>query len=307
MDASTRVHIWRGTAAITLAAPDLEATFLPDLGMLGASLRHRGDELLVLPKGLVSYRAGHQAGLPLLAPWANRLGGRRYEIDGVAVDLSGLALSTDDNGLPIHGTMTAQPGWEIQRLEPGVLSVRFDYGTRTDLLAAFPFPHELVVVASVGGGSLSLTTTLRPTADRAVPIAFGWHPYLRIPGVPRRSWRLQLPACHHIELDGRGLPTGRSTEQPAEALPLGARTFDDLYALTNDREIALEGGGRRVAVSYAEGYPYAQLFVPPRRSFACVEAMAAATNCLGIGACPLVQPGDVHTSRFAITPSFVGS
>ena len=58
----------------------------------------------------------------------------------MAVDLNGLGLGTDDNGLPIHGTMTAQAGWEIVRLEPAVLSVRFDYGARPDLLAAFPFP-----------------------------------------------------------------------------------------------------------------------------------------------------------------------
>ncbi len=273
--------------------------------MLGASLRHRGEELLVLPHGLASYRAGHQAGLPLLAPWANRLGARSYEVDGTSVDLTGLALSTDDEGLPIHGTMTAQPGWEIRRLEPGVLSVRFDYGGQPDLLAAFPFPHELIIDISVDGTSLSLTTTLRPTADRAVPVAFGWHPYLRLPGAPRRSWRLLLPACDHIELDGRGLPTGRSTPQPAEARPLGDRNFDDLYALTGDRELALEGGGRRVAVSYGEGYAYAQVFVPPRRRFACLEAMTAATNCLVVGGCPMVQPGDVHTSRFAISPSFL--
>ena len=67
----------------------LEATFLPDLGMLGTSLRHRGDEVLALPGGLEGYRAGDVTGLPLLAPWANRLGARRYEVEGVVVDLEG--------------------------------------------------------------------------------------------------------------------------------------------------------------------------------------------------------------------------
>ena len=199
--------------------------------MLGASLRHEGDELLVLPAGVAGYRAGNQAALPLLAPWANRVGSYRYEIAGQNVDLEGLGLGTDDNGLPIHGTMTARPGWEIVRLEPGHLSARFDYGVHADLLKPFPFPHELVIDATVDAGSLSVTTTIRPTADRGVPVAFGWHPYLRLPRSPRRSWRLVLPACEHLELDDRGLPTGRSTSQAAEAQPIGDRTFDDLYAL----------------------------------------------------------------------------
>ncbi len=62
-----------------------------------------------------------------------------------------------------------------------------------------------------------------------------------------------------------------------------------------------------MSVSYGEGYPYAQVFVPPRRGFACLEAMAAATNSLGMGTSPLVQPGEVHTSRFSIRPSFLHS
>jgi len=31
-----------------------------------------------------------------------------------------------------------------------------------------------------------------------------------------RSWRLELPPRRHLELDGKGLPTGRSTREPAE-------------------------------------------------------------------------------------------
>jgi len=44
-----------------------------------------GAELLDLSGGVARYEQGHQTGLPLLAPWANRLGGWRYEIDGVEV------------------------------------------------------------------------------------------------------------------------------------------------------------------------------------------------------------------------------
>ena len=78
-------------AGLTVSSGALLATFLPELGMLGASLRHRGEELLALPGGLDGYRAGEVTGLPLLAPWANRLGERRYEVEGVVVDLEGLS------------------------------------------------------------------------------------------------------------------------------------------------------------------------------------------------------------------------
>jgi aldose 1-epimerase len=288
---------------LTIAAGALEATFAPEVGMLGTSLRFRGDELLDLSGGVARYEQGHQTGLPLLAPWANRLGGWGYEIDGVVVDLEGLELGTDPNGLPIHGTMTAQRGWEVVESSASALRARFDYGARPDLLAAFPFPHVLTVDAAVEAGALRVTTTVLPTGDRAVPVGFGWHPYLRLPGPPRREWRLVLPACEHLELDGRSLPTGASNAQPAETDPIGDRTFDDLYALGDDRVLAIEAGGLRVAVAYESGYPFAQVFAPPDAEFACLEPMTAPTNALGTGAAPLVAPGDSFTARFSITVS----
>jgi aldose 1-epimerase len=302
--ASVRVHGWRGEAAVTLAAGDLAATFLPDVGMLGTSLRHRGEELLALPGGLAGYREGHVTGLPLLAPWANRLAGRHYRVDGVDVDLEGLPLATDPNGLPIHGTMTARSGWQLDQVQAdggrACLRARFDYGARPELLASFPFPHELTVEATVDGRALALGTTLRPTGDRRVPVSFGWHPYLRLPGPPRRAWRLRLPARRHLLLDQLGLPDGAWTAEPAEDAAIGGRAFDDLYALDADRRLAVATGGRRLTVELGQGYPYAQVFAPPGQEFVCLEPMTAPVNALGSGGCPLVDPGGSFSARFTV-------
>jgi aldose 1-epimerase len=285
---------------VTIGAGEIEATFAPEVGMLGTSLRFRGEELLDLSGGVARYEQGNQTGLPLLAPWANRLSGWGYEIDGIVVDLDGQELGTDPNGLPIHGTMTAQRGWEVLTSSASALRARFEYGARPDLLAAFPFPHDLIVDVAVDAGALRVSTTVVPTGDRAVPVCFGWHPYLRLPGPPRREWRLVLPAREHLELDPRSLPTGASNAQPAEAEPVGDRTFDDLYALGDDRVLAIEGGGTRMAVDYEAGYPFAQVFAPPDAGFVCLEPMTAPTNALGTGTAPLVAPGRRFTARFSI-------
>jgi aldose 1-epimerase len=284
----------------TIAAGGLEATFLPELGMLGSSLRRRGEEFIALPGGVAAYRDGHQTGLPLLAPWANRLDGWSYRAAGVVVDLAGLPLQTE-NRLPIHGTMTAASGWTLVERDAARLRARFDYGSRPDLLAAFPFPHEIEVEARVDGDTLEMTTALRPTSDRPVPVAFGWHPYLRLPTGDRSEWRLSLPAREHLALDGRGIPTGASTAETAEADAIGDRTFDDLYALGPDRELALEND-HRLAVRYVDGYPYAQVFAPPCVDFVCLEPMTASTSALTTGTCPLVAAGELFTARFSITP-----
>ena len=287
-------------ASVTLASDLLEVTFLPDLGMLGTSLRHRGEELLALPGGLEGYRAGDVTGLPLLAPWANRLGARRYQVDGVVVDLDDVVLHTDGLGLPIHGTMTAQTGWTVIEVDERSLTSRFDFGSRPDLLASFPFPHELQIEAAVDAAALTVATTIVPTTDRPVPVAFGYHPYFRLPGVTRSEVRLRLPARRHLQLDDRQLPTGAARAEGAEDDLIGTREFDDLYELADERELALAGGGRRLVLTLHEGYPYAQVFAPPGSDFVCLEPMTAPVNALVDGGYALVAPGARYTARFSI-------
>ena len=306
-EAALRIGTVEGEAAVTLAAGELEATFLPGLGLLGTSLRHRGEELLALPGGVAGYRGGSVTGLPLLAPWANRLPGWRYRAAGAEVDLDGLDLHTDPGGLPIHGTLTAHGGWRLERLaaEDGsaVLQASLDYGAFPELLAAFPFPHRLTVTATVREATLAVATTLEATGGRPVPVAFGWHPYLRLPGAPRAAWRLLLPDRAHLDLDDRGLPTGKTADEPAEADPVGDRTYDDLYALGQGpaaRHLGLEAAGRRLLVGYGQGYGHAQVFAPPGAEFVCLEPMTGPTAALAAGTTPLVDPGASLTAEFTV-------
>jgi aldose 1-epimerase len=287
-------------AEVSISSSSLEVTFLPQLGMLGSSLRHLGEDLLALPGGLDGYRAGNVTGLPLLAPWANRVGARRYEVDGIVVDLDGLDLHTDEHGLPIHGTMTAQPGWEVVDVSRNWLAARFDFGARPDLLTSFPFPHELRIEASVEAATLRMETTLVPTGDRPVPVSFGYHPYLSLPGARRAAIRLRLPQRRHLELDDRQLPSGRGQAEEAEDEPVGPRTFDDLYELGDDRWFALTGGGRRLVLELGDGYGNAQVFTPPAAESICLEPMTAPVNALVDGTYRLVRPGSSFSARFSL-------
>jgi galactose mutarotase-like enzyme len=144
-------------------------------------------------------------------------------------------------------------------------------------------------------------TTVIPTGRRRVPVAFGWHPYLRLPGVPRARWRLRLPARRHLELDALGIPTGAAAPERAEADPIDGRTFDDLYALGRNRRLAFTSdAGPTIELRSDAAYPYAQVWVPAGRGFAALEPMVAPTNALGTGAAPLVAPGESYTARFTL-------
>jgi aldose 1-epimerase len=291
---------FRGEAALVVSAGELVATFLPDLGMTGVSLRLRGREHLALPGGLPALRAGATLGLPLLAPWANRLGSLRYRAAGVDVDLTGLPLGTDQKGIPIHGLLLGRPGWRII----GRSARRGGAGFRAAIdvnAPAFPFPHRIEVSVAAREAQLRVETTVIPTGRRRVPVAFGWHPYLRLPGIPRSRWHLRLPARTHLPLDARGIPTGAAQSEAAESAPIGHRTYDDLYLLARDRRLAALGDdGSSITVRPGSGYPYAQVWVPPGRSFVALEPMAARTNSLVDGTASLVKPGEAFSAVFTL-------
>src|SRR3954466_2512101 len=92
------------TSVLRAHASELEAAFAPGAGMVGCSLRHRGEELLGQRGGLAKYaEAGASMGIPLLHPWANRLDGMRYSAGGrqVELDPETMPVRLDPNGLPI--------------------------------------------------------------------------------------------------------------------------------------------------------------------------------------------------------------
>jgi aldose 1-epimerase len=301
-----------GLEALTLSSDrgELEAAFVPAAGMVGCSLRHRGDELLGQRGGLRAYVSRHSTmGIPLLHPWANRLSRMRFELDGreVVLDTPGLPVSLDSNGLPIHGLLAGASGWRIDRHETvgegDVLAASFDFGAHADLLAAFPFPHRIEIETTLQGQSLTIDTSVTATGAVAVPVSFGYHPYLCLPDVERSAWEVELPVSERIVLDAEELPSGRMEEARVEAGPLGASTFDDEFAApVGSAAFALQGGGRRVEVSLGAGYPYSQVYAPDDDDVIAFEPMTAPTNALVSDGpeLPLVAPGKSYRATFSI-------
>jgi aldose 1-epimerase len=289
---------------LELTAGDLVAAFATHAGMVGCSLRHRGEELLGLRGGLDAYLArGSTFGIPLLYPWANRLGSWSYAVGGRHVDLDrdSPLLRRDEHGLPIHGALAGRSDWVVETAERSRLVAALDYGAHPDLLAVFPFPHRLELAIGLEPDRLTVTTAVT-AGPSSVPLSFGFHPYLAPPGEPREQWRVELPARTELLLDGRNLPTGATRGHPPQAFALGALTFDDLFALPpGPARFAVAAAGRRLAVEMRSGYTYAQVFAPADQSVICFEPMTAPVNALrsheGLRTVP---PGETARATFAI-------
>ncbi len=258
------------------------------------SLRHAGDELLGEVRGPGIPVVPWTSGIAFLHPWANRLG--EFGYGDVALDPGSDDLYIEEHGIPLHGLRSAVAGWEVFERS----ATRLVAGRELAGVEAFPFDHRVQVTAELDG-RLTLTTTVTAIGARAVPIAFGHHPYLRLPGVPRAEWELTLPVGEHLIVDDRLVPTG--AREPAGNLdgPLGARTFDDGYTLAPGvRPFVLAGGGRRIEVAFERGYPCAQIFAPSISDVICFEPMTAPADALRHSP-GLVAPGEAYSARFSVS------
>jgi aldose 1-epimerase len=285
-------------------ASSVSAQFVPEAGMIGTSLSDAGAELLGQRRGLDAYlTAGKTMGIPILYPWANRLGDNTYTAEDVTVTLASgeNGVRADPNGLPIHGVLAAYPAWRVTAESANELTAQVDFGADPKLLASFPYPHVLTVAVRLADRTLSVRTTVSPTGDTPVPLCFGFHPYLRLPDVARGDWIIETPPLRHLSLDERGLPTGDSSQQPARSDALGEKAFDDAYDQVSDGAVfAVSGGGRRLEVRFEHGYPATQIFAPTAEDVVCFEPMTAPTDALRRGGYRCARPGEPAVTQFSI-------
>ena len=291
-------------SARTLVAGDLQAVLLPDHGMLVASLRYKGVEILRRVENLEAAAArGSSAGIPLLYPWANRLSALRYRVLGQEVDLdaSSPLLHFDENGLPNHGVPWPLLQWAVTEARQDFIAAQLDWSS-SNLLAVFPFRHRVELAARLRPDSLTVETTLLASSTGPVPVSFGFHPYFGFAEPSRAKWHLELPAMRKLLLDGRGIPTG--DEQPFRGLnsELGENNFDHGFALMEEQTtFSVAGATCKINVELLAGYQYAQVFAPADKDFIALEPMTAPTSALTSGrGLRFVSPGERLQAAFRV-------
>jgi len=294
----------KGASARTLVAGDLQAVFLPDHGMLGASLRHRGVEILRRVEDLEAAAArGSSAGIPLLYPWANRLAEPRYRVLGKEVLLDRLSplLHFDEHGLPIHGVPWPLLSWVVTEAKDDFVAAQLDWFS-SDLLALFPFRHRVELAVTLRPDGLTLETTVVASSEGSVPVSFGFHPYFGFAEPSRASWHLKLPAMRKLLLDGRGIPTGEEERFAGFNDELGDNSFDDGFALTEGRtRFSVAGANCEIGVELLAGYQYAQVFAPKDKDFVALEPMTAPASALASDrGLRFVSPGERFQAVFRI-------
>ncbi len=324
--ASSLSHVHLSAVRLHDDEGSLEVTFVLGANMLGCSLRHRGEELLAQRAGVDAYaERGKTMGIPLLYPWANRLAGFDYTAAGrtVAVPHDPLRVALDGNGLPIHGVIGGRLAWELEdglgeNIEGAAapngegahagtgqsLTARLSWSdAKPELFEVFPFRHDLIYRVRLAPGRLEIELTVEACGADAVPVAFGFHPYLSLPGVPREEWQIEMPAMRGLELDSLQIPVAGGEVVPARRFALGESEFDDGFeAVSEPARFVAAAGGRRISLELLRGYPCAQIYSPAGAQFICFEPMTAPANALrSARGLRLLAPGERFSAAFAVS------
>jgi aldose 1-epimerase len=272
------------------AARQASAAIAINVGNMAYEWKVGADSLLYFPfdSPAALRRRPTLCGIPLLAPWANRLdedgfwaNGKRY-----ALNPSLGNVNRDGKQKPMHGLLNYSPKWELAETGADDHSAwsraRLQFWKHPEMMAQFPFAHTLTITYRLHDGALSVETGIENHSTDPMPVSLGFHPYFHALGA-RDTWKVHLPVREHWKLNEFNIPTGEIDAIPSFDIELAGHQYDDVYAgLSRDASgIAncwIEGGGRKLNVAMGPKFNTSVLYAPPGRQFVCIEPMAAVTN-----------------------------
>ena len=202
---------------VELAAGDARATIDPTVGGMLVSLRVAGHEVLVPPRAAPGPVPTH--GSFLMAPWVGELCDGQLEFRGQRAQ-----LRPNRGRHAIHGLVARAP-WEVTCADPTTVRLA------RDLPAPWPFGGTVTQHVALDAAGITLEAEVR-SADQAMPVALGWHPWFACPDPA--SVRVRVEADTELELDDDLLPTGRVRavrgDTDLRAAPvLGDRRIDSVF------------------------------------------------------------------------------
>jgi aldose 1-epimerase len=301
---------------------NVRVSIVPSIGNIAYEFAINGKNALWFPFANPSElkASPRLCGVPFLAPWANRIDGNAYWVNGhrYALNLQLGNLRLDSNRRPIHGLLLFSPLWKLVSAEAdrdsAFATSLLEFWRYPELMAQFPFAHEISMTHRLANGSLEVETTLINHANEPMPVGIGFHPYFQLHDAHRNEWNVHLSAREHVELDEFLIPTG--TRRPVDfddPHPLGVRQLDDVFTnlIRGADERAsfwVAGKHQKITVSYGLNYKVAVIYAPQGRDFICFEPMAALTNAFNLAHQHIYEdlqtigPGGHWRENFFITP-----
>ncbi len=284
---------------VTATVAELAAS-LRTLRVAGAAVVQEYPDHLPPPSG---------AGI-VLVPWANRVGGARWVLDGAEQLLD---VTEPDKGNATHGLLRNTGYTVVDRSESALTLAATVFPQH-----GYPFHLGTTVRYELAEDGVRVTHTLLNLGSDRAPVAVGCHPYLRVGDVPVEDLRVTVRADTYLEVDERQVPVAAHPVTGTDRdLRDGARvgevdldtTYTDLHAVDGIRRHRLEAPDGTATELWADA-AFGHVQVYTKRGFprpdgpglaVALEPMTAAPDALNNGAGLVwLGPGDTWSVSWGL-------
>jgi aldose 1-epimerase len=189
---------------------------LTSVGNAAYQMTVKGQDVLRFPAGTVEdlkARPASLAGIPFMAPWANRLdeqafyaNGKRYAFD--------MQIGNVTGAIPMHGFVMRTDKWQVvearQDAHAAWLTSRLDLTSQPAFMKQWPFAHTIEMTYRLSDGVLEVRTKIVNQSAEPMPVSIGFHPWFQLTDSPREEWTVTVPARTRWLLSPQKLPTGET-------------------------------------------------------------------------------------------------
>jgi aldose 1-epimerase len=252
-------------------------SIVTSVGNMAYEMKIKGQNVLRFPYASIDDFKAKPAGLhgiPLLAPWANRLdeqafyaNGKRYAFD--------MQLGNVNGAIPIHGFMSRTDQWQVievkQDGKAAWVTSRLETRNQPDWMRQWPFAHTIDMTYRLQDGVLEVLTRVSNHAAEPMPVSLGYHPYYQLTDSPREEWTVSIPARTRWLLSYQKVPTG-VTESTDKFFPGGKGVLkdynlDDVFSdLIRDSQgratVTLKGRKQQLEISQGPNYKSLVIYSP---------------------------------------------
>ena len=304
---------------------------IPSIGNVAFNFSVKGKNVLRFPFASVEdfKKRPTLCGIPLLAPFANRLDETAFYANGKKYNFN-MELGNVRGPHPIHGFVSSTPLWRVVEAQAGEqgawVTSRLEFYRQPAWMAQFPFAHTIVMTYRLKDGALEVQTRIENESTDPMPVSIGFHPYFQLTDSSRDEWTVGVGARTEWLLSPDKLPTGET--RPIDKLfpypqKIKLKDFDldhvfgDLARdASGNATMSVQGKSQKLEIAFGPKYRAAVVYAPSPsaspsqdRNFICFEPMAGITNALNLAQKGIykelqsIPPGQTWVESFWVRPS----
>jgi aldose 1-epimerase len=214
-------------------------------------------------------------GIPLLAPFANRLDEQAFYANGTKYNFD-MELGNVRGAIPIHGFLSSAKDWKLVEAKAdgsaAWVTSKLEFYRNPQWMKQFPFAHTLQMTYRLQDGVLEVRTRIDNLSVEPMPVAIGFHPYFQLTDSTREDWTLSVGAKTQWLLAQNKIPTGET--EPIEkmfpdphAVPLKDFDLDHVFGdLERDAQgravMSVKGKAQQLDVVVGPHYRSVVLYSP---------------------------------------------